>query len=66
MSTDRFPRLEIVLLCVGCVVVYSVSPFRIEGDEVARFDVLTRLLADGNLSGSPYSLIGPLVSDRSG
>lgn len=54
--------LDVILLCVGCVAVYSVSPFAIEGDGIARFEALSRLLADGSFSRTPYSLIGPLAS----
>ncbi len=58
----RVLRLDVILLCVGCVAVYSVSPFAIEGDGIARFEALSRLLADGSFSRTPYSLIGPLAS----
>ncbi len=62
MRAKLYTRIDLVLLCLGCVAVYSVSPLRIEGDGIARFDALSRLLSDGNLSRTPYSLIGPLAS----
>ncbi len=58
----RSATLEPFLICLACAAIYVVSPFGIDGDGAARFDGLSRLLSDGNLSRTPYSLIGPLAS----
>ena len=54
--------LEPFLLLLFLLSIYILSPFGIDGDGAARYDALSRFLSEGNLSRSPYSLIGPLAS----
>jgi len=54
--------IELFVLTASLVVLYFVTPFVIEGDGRERFRVLSGFLASGELSRSPYSLVGPLAS----
>jgi hypothetical protein len=53
---------ELGLIDAGLVLLLFVLPHRIAGDAVVRFDTLGRLLDHGQLTGSPYSYVGPLFS----
>jgi hypothetical protein len=54
--------IELFVLAASLLILYFVTPFSIEGDGRERFRVLSGFLADGELSRSPYSLVGPLAS----
>ena len=56
-------RVDVLLIGVGLVFIYLVTPFEIHGDGNARYLALSALLADGTIDGTtPYSLVGPLFS----
>ena len=54
--------VDLALLTGGLILVYLASPFAIEGDGGVRFRALSRLLSEGALDATPYSLVGPLFS----
>ena len=63
MADTRSRRsIDLVLLVLGLTIIYIVSPFAIDGDGIARFRAMSRLLEDGELDRTPYSLVGPLLS----
>ena len=53
---------DLALVGIGLVLIYALSPFAIHGDGAVRFDALSQLLARGDVSTTPYSLVGPLIS----
>ena len=56
-------RVDVLLIGVGLVFIYLVTPFEIHGDGNARYLALSALLADRTIDGTtPYSLEGPLFS----
>jgi hypothetical protein len=58
----RTSAVDLGLLLIGLLIIYVASPLVIEGDGSARSRALSRLLADGSLDRTPYSLVGPLGS----
>src|SRR5918993_355252 len=54
--------LDLLLVGIGLVLIYNLSPFEIEGDGFARFDAVSRLLLHGEVVRMPYSMVGPLLS----
>jgi len=54
--------LEWALLAGGLVVLFFLLPHGLAGDDLTRFDDVERLLHDGVLSESRFSLVMPLVS----
>ena len=55
-------RLESALVLLGFAVLSSLLPHELQGDDSKRFTDIERLLHDGELSDSRYSLVMPLVS----
>jgi hypothetical protein len=53
---------EWVLLAGGLAVLFFCLPHSLFGDDQVRFDDIERLLHDGDLSDSRYSLVMPIVS----
>ena len=54
--------LDLLLVGIGLVLIYNLSPFEIDGDGFARFDAVSRLLLHGEVVRMPYSMVGPLLS----
>jgi hypothetical protein len=59
-SSRRF--IESTLLVLGFGVLFVLLPHELKGDDFARFADIERLIHDGELSDSRYSLLMPLVS----
>jgi hypothetical protein len=59
-STRRL--IESTLVVVGFAVLFVLLPHSLVGDDFSRFNDVERLLHDGELSDSRYSLVMPLVS----
>jgi hypothetical protein len=55
-------RLESALVLIGFAVLFVLLPHELAGDDTKRFTDIERLLRDGELSDSRYSLVMPLVS----
>lgn len=53
---------EVALLLIGLLIQFLQAPANISGDGAIRFHALTDLLEHGTISGTKYSLIGPLFS----
>jgi len=57
-----FVVFEFILIFTGIIILGFVSRHSIFSDGQVRFDALSMLLADGAISKTPYSLIGPIFS----
>ena len=55
-------NVEWALLVGGLVVLFFLLPHALAGDDLTRFDDIERLLHDGDLSDSRFSLVMPLFS----
>src|SRR5438132_462418 len=56
------PAVEAFLLAIGAVVLLFALPHEIASDGAARFYALAQLLDWHEVSGTAYSLVGPLFS----
>ena len=54
--------MEWALLVGGLAVLFFLLPHALAGDDLTRFDDIERLLHDGDVSDSRFSLVMPLVS----
>jgi hypothetical protein len=61
-SSRRVTLVEGGLLVVGFVVLFALLPHQLMGDDFTRFDDVERLIHDGDLSDSRFSLVMPLFS----
>jgi hypothetical protein len=55
-------RLEWALIGIGFIAMFAVLPHNLGYDDRTRFADIEALLHHGHLSGSRYSLVGPLIS----
>jgi hypothetical protein len=55
-------NLEWALLVGGLAVLFFLLPHGLAGDDLTRFDDIERLIHDGDLSDSRFSLVMPVVS----
>jgi hypothetical protein len=54
--------VETALIVVGLAVLFAVAPHQVEGDDGTRLADVEALIHHGQLTRSPYSLVGPLLS----
>ena len=62
VGRDPAETFEWALLAVGFAVLFFCLPHSLLGDDLVRFEDIERLLHDGHLSDSRYSLVMPILS----
>jgi hypothetical protein len=62
LARDPTAAFERALLAGGFLVLFLCLPHSLVGDDLVRFDDIERLLHDGGLSDSRYSLVMPILS----
>ena len=53
---------DIVFILIGMAGLLFISPHIISGDGISRFEAISRLLTRGELSETPYSMVGSIFS----
>jgi len=61
-ENQLFKILDFILIFTGLGILFFIYPHSIYGDGSARFIALSKLLNEGNISGAPYSMVGPIFS----
>jgi len=61
-SQNYFAVFEFILIFTGLVILLFVSPHSIFGDGSLRFNAISELFANGTISNTGYSMIGPIFS----
>jgi hypothetical protein len=61
-AADRRAAFETALIVAGLLVLLLVPAHAVAGDDTTRFRDIEQLIHHGHLTGSKYSLVGPLAS----